>query len=83
MDKSVLRKDVNSSSGQSGFTLIFLMVLIVLMMIGALAAVPSVLAYTASRVRAGKEVQAKLDQWGERNVSVLNPAKPPEHDGKI
>jgi Tfp pilus assembly protein PilE len=74
MDKSVLRKDVNSSSGQSGFTLIFLMVLVVLMMIGALAAVPSVLTYTASRVRAGKEVQAKLDQWGERNV---NPAKAP------
>ncbi len=70
MDKSILKTNVNSKAGKSGFTLILLMVLIVLMFIGALATVPSVLAYTAQRVRAGQNLQVELTQWGRKNEGI-------------
>jgi Tfp pilus assembly protein PilV len=57
-----------AKESRSGFTLILLMVLVVLMMIGALASAPSVLVYAAQRVQAGKNQQMKLDVWSQENL---------------
>jgi hypothetical protein len=72
MDTPIVSQSRSKSDRRSGFTLIFLMVLVILIMISSLATAPMVLLYTGQKVLAKETLCRELNRWG-----AVNLAQPP------
>jgi len=77
MDTAIVSQSRSKLDRRSGFTLIFLMVLVVLIMISALATAPMVLLYTGQKVLAKENLCRDLNRWGATNLAQQSPARQP------
>lgn len=69
MDTPIVSQSRAKPERRSGFTLILLMVLVVLIMISSLATAPMVLLYTGQKVLAKENLCRDLNRWGAINLA--------------